>query len=337
MKFYIHLYLLLILFLPPKELFSQNSNIEKAISIFEKNYEERLDDVHIEINNDSLSGISEVKIVSGKLRTDNYPTIYHYNKITKNVIVLIHGLSDSPYYLKDIAKRFVSDSANVVLVLLPGHGLKDPDLAMEDDSLKTKWRKEVFNAVEVAGLLGRKISIGGFSTGGALSIDYILNNPKKINGGLFLFSAALGLGGWTEFNASIPLVSSIVAKYNDGLYRGESENPYKYPKVADYSGIHLVDIIKDIREKNSDVKVKLPIFIAHCKHDKTAKWENVNQFYSNNGTAKFLYEINDTLVKHGNLVLEKNIVNKGKIIVKKNPVFNEMMEQLIKFYRVNIK
>ena len=41
-------------------------------------------------------------------------------------------------------------------------------------------------AVEFAKLLGKKVSIGGFSTGGALSLNKILRDSNSIKGGLFV-------------------------------------------------------------------------------------------------------------------------------------------------------
>ena len=41
---------------------------------------------------------------SGKLREGNEPRILHHGQSTDDVIVLVHGLSDSPFYMLAIAK-----------------------------------------------------------------------------------------------------------------------------------------------------------------------------------------------------------------------------------------
>jgi pimeloyl-ACP methyl ester carboxylesterase len=54
-------------------------------------------------------------------------------------VVLIHGLSDSPYSVRDLSIALNLVGYNVVSPLLPGHGLLDPDKEFEDGA-HTQWR-----------------------------------------------------------------------------------------------------------------------------------------------------------------------------------------------------
>ena len=59
----------------------------------------------------------------------NYPQILHSGQVSAQVIVLVHGLTDSPYYMQAIAEDFARKGFNVVLPLLPAHGLRRPGRA----------------------------------------------------------------------------------------------------------------------------------------------------------------------------------------------------------------
>src|SRR5882762_10813237 len=155
------------------------ATIEEGLAKFTNHYMERLGPVEIEVVK-NVGSIKERYIVkSDKLKAENYPNILHHGHRTQDIIVLIHGYTSSPYYVQAIATRFYAEGVNVVIPLLPAHGLKDPDKAMKDYELDSKWKEEIDNAVDVAHMLGDSISIGGFSAGGALSLNKVLRHPNE--------------------------------------------------------------------------------------------------------------------------------------------------------------
>ena len=180
-----------------------SSSLKVGLTKFRDHYASEFGPVDIDIQQNVNEIKTRYSIRSDLLRDQNYPTIFHHGRTTSNVVVLIHGLTDSPFYMEAIAKRFYDLGANVVLPLLPGHGLKQPKAAIQDDHLADKWKQETDHAVEVAHHLGQKVSIGGLSTGGALSLNIALRSPEQINGGLFLFSAAVYIGAKNEQMAKI--------------------------------------------------------------------------------------------------------------------------------------
>ncbi|HVC09017.1 MAG TPA: alpha/beta fold hydrolase [Elusimicrobiota bacterium] len=107
-------------------------------------------------------------------------------------ILMIHGLGDSPYSMKALADLFYSYGYNVVAVLLPGHGRKASDLL----HVKLKeWQQAAAQGLQVAEAVGRRVSIAGFSTGGALTLNLVRRNyasahPLDLQD-LFLFSPAI--------------------------------------------------------------------------------------------------------------------------------------------------
>ena len=105
----------------------------------------------------------------------------------KRGILLIHGLYDSPYVMKDLEEFFNENCFYTRSILLPGHGTRPG--GMLEINYK-EWIKAVCFAVakfqdEVEGLY-----MAGFSTGGALAVRKAISDPDSIKG-LFLFAPAL--------------------------------------------------------------------------------------------------------------------------------------------------
>lgn len=104
--------------------------------------------------------------------------------------LLIHGLNDSPYYLRDIAQILYDRGMNVITILLPGHGLTVEAMhtvKYEDWINETKW------GLQLARMLGEEVVLGGFSTGGLLATLTAIENPDSR--GLILFAPAFEIRG----------------------------------------------------------------------------------------------------------------------------------------------
>ncbi|HVA67175.1 MAG TPA: alpha/beta hydrolase [Elusimicrobiota bacterium] len=107
-------------------------------------------------------------------------------------ILMIHGLGDSPYSMQVLADLFYSYGYNVVGVLLPGHGRKSEDLL---HAKLSQWQRAAEEGLHVAAAIGQRVSIAGFSTGGALTLNLVRRNYKSAHPldlqDLFLFSPAI--------------------------------------------------------------------------------------------------------------------------------------------------
>lgn len=107
----------------------------------------------------------------------------------KKAILLIHGLTDSPFLFHDLAGFFYQQGFTVRTLLLPGHGTAPSDLL---DVSERQWRQAARYAIERTSQDFEQVYLGGFSTGGALMLDYLLQQPSvspKI-AGLLLWSPA---------------------------------------------------------------------------------------------------------------------------------------------------
>ncbi len=144
-----------------------------------------------------------------------------------------------------------------------------------------QWKKNVHFAIRTAAENGDRVSIGGLSTGGALSF-YFGCTDAKITGDLYLFSAALGLsggrfdifGGFVEFLLRLPFVRLL-----DNKKPLVGSNPYRYDRVPLNSAAELARLIAEI-----DGLLQLPqntisakrIFAAWSESDKVINLRKLN-------------------------------------------------------------
>lgn len=88
-------------------------------------------------------------------------------------VLLLHGLSDSPYSLRAIGGKLRREGAHVLGLRIPGHGTAPSSLA------STRWQ-DMAEAVEIAAkhldeqLQGAPLCLVGYSNGGALALHYTL-------------------------------------------------------------------------------------------------------------------------------------------------------------------
>src|SRR5918993_229164 len=111
-------------------------------------------------------------------------------------VLLMHGLTDSPYSMRGIAEVFQSRGYYVIALRLPGHGTVPSGLR------DVRW-EDWYSAVAVAAKhaaaragSGKPFYIGGHSTGAALATLYAVRSLDDAElpqpQGLYLVSAAIG-------------------------------------------------------------------------------------------------------------------------------------------------
>lgn len=325
---------------------------EAAFRLFKDHYEHRFANDRLDVIRTS----TEFGVVSDRWREHNHPRILRHGRRTTDVVVLIHGLTDSPHFVEAIAKTFygLKDASgepcvSVVMPLLPAHGLKEnPGQAFRDLSYRD-WRKTVDNAVDVASELGSRISIGGLSTGGSLSVDKVLRDQAeggKINGGVFLFSAALQIAKYelllnTFLGRKVAKVSDEKKLYWDPGF-GIGDNPYRYSYVFQQGADQLNKLNSEILGDERDevarfASIQQPAFVVHSEHDQAASIERIKSFYNNHPGPKDRMWLEK--VAHASVVLKDHIPKEAtddEALEKSNPHFGEMMKSCIRFFETQV-
>ncbi|WP_353193587.1 alpha/beta hydrolase [Pandoraea pnomenusa] len=151
----------------------------------------------------------------------------------RGVVVLLHGLTDSPYSLRHIGRRYQEDGFAVVGIRLPGHGTVPSGLT---DATWEDWRAATRLAVREARTLVPKpapLHLVGFSNGGALAMQFALDaleddkldRPDK----LLLISPMIGITRFARF-AGLAALPAFLPPFAKAAWLGivPEFNPFKY-------------------------------------------------------------------------------------------------------------
>jgi esterase/lipase len=271
------------------------------------------------------------------VRDGCHPLIFQHGDRTRNAIVLIHGLTDSPHFMRDIGEYFCSEMGfDVYIPLLRSHGLKDPQ-GMKNATAEA-WKADVRFAVEAAKNHSRgKVSIGGLSTGGTLSVEMALNDQNAITGGVFLFSAALGLATPLGDISEI-LLRTPWAKFFDHLDPSKltndspSGNPYRYSQMDLGGSIELSRLISEIDDLTKQESITQPLFAAHSEADTTADIDIVERLIEKSPKAEMFRISKSFAIPHASVVLKTPVFSANNSPLEPcNPFFLEMMKSLHSF------
>lgn len=227
-------------------------------------------------------------------KTANRPFILHKTTPTNGTILVIHGFSDSPYYMKDLAKLFYDSNLNVVAIRLSGHG-EVPESLQNTDGLQ--WIQDATEGLRIARILSPNGPIygAGFSTGAALLLT---KQVLKDLDGVLLFSPAISLTligkmaaktiqnmkklktiinyGWLNRFTKF-LKSKSVVTDNCGNCKGN----VRYSWFSLKSVVDVQSVI-DERDESLLKEKDIPLFMAVSANDKTISFYNALKFYLKN-------------------------------------------------------
>jgi alpha-beta hydrolase superfamily lysophospholipase len=148
-------------------------------------------------------------------------------------VVLLHGLTDSPYSLRHIARRYRDHGFVAVAIRLPAHGTVPAALTeVEWEDWSEATRLAVREARRRAGG-ARPLHLVGFSNGGALAMKYALDavedaslaRPDRI----VLISPMIGITAFARF-AGVFGWPAIVPRFAKAAWLSvvPEFNPFKY-------------------------------------------------------------------------------------------------------------
>ncbi len=281
------------------------------------------------------------------IRDGCHPRVMEHETPTGKAIVLVHGLTDSPYFLLPIANHFYANLGyNVYLPLLHCHGLKNPK-GMEGVELE-EWKANVRFGINTAAAKADNVSIGGLSTGGALSLFMACTKPK-ITGKLYLFSAALDLAGGAlglKGEMRERLLRTFLADLLDKDKPLIGRNPFRYDRMDMDGAQELARLIKEIDDllDGYDAKDPFPkrVFAAHSEFDTTAHIQGIRTLQEKSSPDCFTAFIipENEKVSHACVVLEEPIyavdaAEGEEPLEKANPEFAAMMVAITEFERTS--
>ncbi len=184
-------------------------------------------------------------------------------KRPKASVLLLHGMSDSPYSLRHIGKRLSQENVYVVGLRYPGHGTLPSsllDITWEDMMLSVSLAIDYLKEQ----VPDKPVYIIGYSTGGALGLLYVLSEldqkQKSLISGVVLISPAIGITPVAALARGQEIISRI-----PGMEKlswtdiGPEYNPVKYTSFPVNAGNQVYRLTKEIKKKLADAQNKQAI------------------------------------------------------------------------------
>ncbi len=168
-------------------------------------------------------------------------------------VLLVHGLTDSPYSMRHVARIFQAQGFYVLALRMPGHGTVPAALAeAEWEDWMAAVRLGVRHVRSVVGA-GAPLHMGGYSNGGALVLKYAMDSLSdealETPDHLHLFSPMIGVSAFSRFASWNKLLSHMdyFEKFRWADIQPEYD-PFKYnsfPKEAGHQTFRLTTAIQD--------------------------------------------------------------------------------------------
>ncbi|MCE0724155.1 alpha/beta hydrolase [Legionella resiliens] len=222
-------------------------------------------------------------------------------------VVFLHGLTDSPYSLRHIARRYVAHGYVAIAIRLPAHGTVPAALT------DVKW-EDWLAAAKLAVREARRrvgpsqpLHLVGFSNGGALALKYALDSlenkqltrPDKI----ILISPMIGITRFARF-AGFAALPAILPPFAKAAWLSilPEFNPFKYnsfPINGARQSHRLTAALQQqiVRLANEDRLIELPTVLTfQSVMDFTVSTRAIiTAFYAHlpaNGSELVLFDLN---------------------------------------------
>ncbi len=225
-----------------------------------------------------LNDISRERIINGNAPFELRPPDTCPGGKTKPYlrgVLLVHGLTDSPYFMMSLGKFFQANCFRVMSILLPGHGTRPGDL------LQVKWQeweKAVAFGTNALAAEVDNIYLLGFSTGGTLAINQSLHDTRIM--GLLLFSPAIKISSkaiMANWHEAIDWIAPKT-KWIDIL---PDQDPYKYESFPANAADQIHLLSTQVRSELRKHKFMIPVFVAASAEDATVYTDATLEFFEN--------------------------------------------------------
>ncbi len=206
-------------------------------------------------------------------------------------VLLLHGLTDSPYSMQYLAKMFLKKDYYVVSLRIPGHGTIPSGLTT---ARWADWIAAVELAAKHVSLTAgpdKPFVIAGYSNGGALATLYALNSLKNRQlpqpTKLFLFSPAIAVSKFAALAHQLQALSVIdyFEKSNWQTITPEYD-PFKYNSFPLMAASQSYELSKAIQSRVESLtpteqwKTLCPIITFQSIADSTVSVPAITTLYS---------------------------------------------------------
>ena len=195
-------------------------------------------------------------------------------------ILMVHGLTDSPFMFTDLAGYFRQQGFHVLVIPLPGHGTRPGDM------LEIRWRdwwQAHQHAVDLLSAEVDEIYLCGFSAGAVLNIYQALQD-KRIRA-LFLFAPALRIRPMARLGCPLAALGRHLPHLAWFDLQPDSDY-FKYESITWRSVCEVYRMIEALNRLLTIGELGIPVFVAASEDDKTIDAQAIVEWFTSLRTQK---------------------------------------------------
>ncbi len=213
------------------------------------------------------------------VRRDNYSKILFGNNDT--VVILLHGFISSPFEVYFLGKKINEFGFTVYMPLIEGFG---GSTELANRTKYKSWQSTLKNSIDLLSPCYSKIVLIGFSLGGTIVTDFLLNQNSqypKLQGAVLLapfYSPETCCGEFLNdfvglFTDSIPLTTLYKLSANEDL-KIPISNPDYYNSDMPLKAVkEVIKFGKELKTQKFSNKISLPTLFVYNENDKTVNNE----------------------------------------------------------------
>ena len=181
--------------------------------------------------------------------------------------LMVHGLTDSPYSMRSLARVFANEGCAVLALRMPGHGTTPRGLIEADwedwaAAVRIGWR-----SLAASVPAGQPLFLVGYSNGGALVIDAALDlaaSPgARRPAGIVVLSPMIGIDAPADiarFAGALGVVPGLEkARWQSVL---PEYNPFKYQSFPMHAAGETARLTRRVANRLADAGTALPPLLA---------------------------------------------------------------------------
>jgi esterase/lipase len=179
----------------------------------------------------------------------------------RRAILMVHGLTDSPFALRDLAGFFQRQGFYVLAMQLPGHGTRPGDL------LDIRWQDWARAHQHLVTLLCKRfgsVYACGFSAGATLSLYQSLLDSRIR--GLFLFAPALGVSPVAHLSVPLARLGRYSRRFAWLDVQPDSDC-FKYESLPQRGIAEVCRLIGAVTDLARISERDIPVFVAASEND----------------------------------------------------------------------
>ncbi len=185
--------------------------------------------------------------------------------------LLIHGLNDSPFVWRDIAKRLVKRGFDVRAILLPGHG-STPEAQLNIRS--KQWIQAARQHLALYRQPDVPLYLGGFSLGGVIATLLATETPDL--SGLLLFSPA-----YKSQMDHLLRWAGIYSRFEPWVFGGIiiEDNPVKYNSIPINGAYQYYKAAKRLQRRWPKTPLRVPTLLVGSAYDSVVDMDYVQSSF----------------------------------------------------------